>query len=53
MPLDDMPHIAIISASIRTGRKSHHIALHLKRSIEATENTVDLLDLKEFDFPLR
>ncbi|MCB0763481.1 MAG: NAD(P)H-dependent oxidoreductase [Flavobacteriales bacterium] len=47
-----MPHIALISASVRTGRKSHHAALHLQRSIEATGNTVDLLDLKEFDFPL-
>ena len=36
-----MPNIAIISASVRTGRKSHHVALHLKRSIEATENTVE------------
>ncbi len=47
-----MPHIALISASVRTDRKSHHVALHLKRSIEATDHTVDLLDLKEFDFPL-
>ncbi|MBK6883065.1 MAG: NAD(P)H-dependent oxidoreductase [Flavobacteriales bacterium] len=47
-----MLHIALISASVRTDRKSHHVALHLKRSIEATDHTVDLLDLKEFDFPL-
>ncbi|MBK6882042.1 MAG: NAD(P)H-dependent oxidoreductase [Flavobacteriales bacterium] len=47
-----MLHIALISASVRTDRKSHHVALHLKRSIEATDHSVDLLDLKEFDFPL-
>lgn len=47
-----MPHIALISCSVRTGRKSHHVALHLKHSIEAIDNTVDLLDLKAFDFPL-
>lgn len=45
-------NIALISASVRSGRKSHNVALHLKNSIEATSNTVDLLDLKEFDFPL-
>lgn len=47
-----MPHIAIISASVRTGRKSHNVALHLQRSISATSNSVDLLDLVEFDFPV-
>ena len=47
-----MPHIAIISASVRTGRKSHNVALHLERTLKATSNTVDLLDLVTFDFPL-
>lgn len=47
-----MPHFALISASVRTGRKSHNVALYLERSIAATANTVDLLDLKAFDFPL-
>ncbi|MBP6312744.1 MAG: NAD(P)H-dependent oxidoreductase [Flavobacteriales bacterium] len=45
-------HIAIISSSVRTGRKSHHVALHLKRTLEQTTNTVDLLDLMEFNFPI-
>lgn len=47
-----MSHIAIISASVRDGRKSHNVALHLERTLKATSNTVDLLDLMEFDFPL-
>lgn len=47
-----MPHIALISASVRDGRKSHNIALYLQRTLQATSNTVDLLDLREFDFPI-
>ena len=47
-----MSHIAILSASVRVGRKSHNVALHLERTLKATSNTVDLLDLMEFDFPL-
>lgn len=47
-----MPHIAIISASIREGRKSHHVALHLRDALLATRNTTDMLDLREFDLPL-
>ncbi|MGG9971812.1 NADPH-dependent FMN reductase [Ferruginibacter sp. SUN002] len=48
-----MPHIAIISASVRTGRNSHRVALYLKKYIE-TNNlaTVEILDLKEYNFPL-
>ena len=48
-----MPHISIISASVRTGRKSHRIALYFKNYF--TENniaTVDILDLMEYNFPL-
>ena len=45
-------HIAIISSSVRTGRKSHNAALHLKRTLTETTNTVDLLDLNEFNFPI-
>ena len=44
--------IAIISASVREGRKSHNVALHLERTLKATSNAVDLLDLKEYAFPL-
>lgn len=47
-----MSHIAIISASVRDGRKSHNVALHLQKTLQATSNTVDLLDLLDFDFPV-
>lgn len=48
-----MSHIAILSASVREGRMSHRVALHLQRSIAATEgNTIDLLDLDEHNFPI-
>lgn len=47
-----MSHIAIISASIRNGRKSHRVALHLERFINASNSTADLIDLKELDLPL-
>ena len=45
-------HIAIISASVREGRKSHRVALHLERALQASSHTADLLDLSVFDFPL-
>lgn len=45
-------HIAILSASVRDGRKSHNVALHLERTIRGTSNTVDLIDLKALGFPL-
>lgn len=48
-----MPHIAIISSSIRKGRKSHRVALYFKNYLEANNlATVDILDLKEYNFPL-
>lgn len=47
-----MSNIAIISSSVRTGRKSHRAALHLQRTLQTTENTVDVLDLMEYGFPL-
>ena len=40
--------IAIISASVREGRRSHRVALHLERSVTTSGNTADLLDLKAF-----
>lgn len=45
--------IAIISASVRVGRRSHRVALFFKNYIE-TNNlaTVDLLDLNEYKFPV-
>lgn len=48
-----MPHIAIISASVRVGRVSHRVALYFKNYI--TQNnlaTAEILDLKEYNFPV-
>jgi NAD(P)H-dependent FMN reductase len=45
--------IVIISASVRIDRRSHRVALYFQRFI--TENnlaSIDLLDLKEFNFPV-
>lgn len=48
-----MPHIAIISASVREGRKSHRVALYFKNYIlENKLATVAILDLKQYRFPL-
>ncbi len=48
-----MPHIAIISASVRTGRKSHRIALYFQNYLqEQNLATAEILDLKEYNFPL-
>lgn len=45
--------IAIISASIRTGRNSHRVALFFKNYIE-TNNlaSVEVLDLQQYQFPI-
>lgn len=48
-----MPHIAIISGSIRTGRKSHRVATFFKQYL--TENniaTAEILDLQAYNFPI-
>jgi NAD(P)H-dependent FMN reductase len=48
-----MPHIAIISASIRKGRNSHRTALYFKNFIENKDlASVEILDLKAYNFPL-
>jgi NAD(P)H-dependent FMN reductase len=48
-----MPHIAIISSSIRTGRKSHRVALFFKNYLEVNRKaTAEILDLLEYNFPL-
>ncbi len=48
-----MPHIAIISSSVRTGRQSHRVALYFKKYIETNNIAiVEILDLKEYNFPL-
>ncbi len=46
-------NIAIISSSIRIGRKSHRITLFFKKYIEENKlATVELLDLMEYQFPI-
>lgn len=48
-----MPHIALLSASIRDNRNSHRVALHLHRHISTgSQHTVDLIDLLDHDFPI-
>jgi NAD(P)H-dependent FMN reductase len=48
-----MPHIAIISGSVRTGRNSHRVALYFKQFIEENKlGTAEILDLKEYNFPV-
>lgn len=48
-----MPHITIISASVRIKRNSHRVALYFKRFIEEeTEATVSILDLNHYAFPV-
>lgn len=45
--------IAIISASVRTGRNSHRVALYFKKHItEQNIAEVKLLDLNEYQFPV-
>jgi NAD(P)H-dependent FMN reductase len=45
--------IAIISASVRTGRSSHRVALFFKNYIEANNlASIEILDLQEYQFPL-
>ena len=46
-------HIAIISASVRTGRNSHRVALFFEKFItEQYPATVEILDLMEYQFPV-
>ncbi|WP_269222748.1 NAD(P)H-dependent oxidoreductase [Flavobacterium sp. IMCC34518] len=48
-----MYHISIISSSIRTDRKSHTVALYLKKFVvEHKLATVEIVDLKTYNFPL-
>lgn len=48
-----MPHIAIISSSVRDGRKSHGVALFLQNQLKAHATvTSELLDLLAYDFPI-
>jgi NAD(P)H-dependent FMN reductase len=48
-----MLHISIISASVRTGRNSHRVALYFKNFIEEKKiASVEILDLNEYAFPI-
>ena len=48
-----MPHIAIISGSVRTGRNSHRVALYFQQFIQENNlGTAEILDLKAYNFPL-
>jgi NAD(P)H-dependent FMN reductase len=48
-----MPHIVIISSSVRINRASHRVALFLKRFTEDQHNaTVEIVDLIEYQFPI-
>jgi len=45
--------IAIISGSVRRGRKSHHVAHYFNNYINGNKlGTAEILDLKEFNFPV-
>ncbi|MBS1681070.1 MAG: NAD(P)H-dependent oxidoreductase [Bacteroidetes bacterium] len=48
-----MPHISIISASVRSGRNSHRVALYFKNYLEENKlSTVEILDLNQYQFPI-
>lgn len=48
-----MAHIAIISPSLRIGRRSHSVALYLKSFLEENNlASTEILDLLEYNFPL-
>lgn len=48
-----MSHIAILSSSIRAGRKSHNLALFFQKYLNENQlATVEILDLASYNFPL-
>ena len=48
-----MPHIAIISASVRLNRVSHRVARYFERYIQDQKlGTAEILDLKAYNFPV-
>ena len=48
-----MPHIAILSSSVRTGRNSHRVALYFKNYLETNQlATTEMLDLAAYNFPI-
>jgi NAD(P)H-dependent FMN reductase len=49
--LESNYRVAIISASVREGRKSHRVALYLEKELQIRENVeVELLDLAKLNF---
>jgi NAD(P)H-dependent FMN reductase len=48
-----MPHISIISSSVRTGRNSHRVAMYFKNYLQDNNlATAQILDLDAYNFPL-
>lgn len=48
-----MPHIAIISASIRPDRKSHRVALYFEKYLANHKlATSEIVDLRAYNFPI-
>lgn len=48
-----MPHISIISSSVRLRRDSHRVALFFKRFLEDKQfATANILDLNQYQFPI-
>ncbi len=48
-----MPHIAIISSSVRIGRNSHRVALYFQNYLKENNlATVEIIDLNEYQFPV-
>lgn len=48
-----IPHIVIISASVRTARRSHRVALYFQNFLlKQNLATVEILDLNVYQFPL-
>ena len=48
-----MPHVSIISASVRIGRNSHRVALYFSKYLEDNKlATTEILDLNAYNFPL-
>ena len=47
-----MKNILIISASVRTGRKSNRVAAYFNKKLTEKDVAVSIVDLKEYDFPL-
>ena len=53
MKKSEIPHIAIISSSVRTERNSHRVALFFENYLKGGKLcTTEILDLKELNFPI-